>query len=104
MFIVDAIIEKKKSKEFLKEEMNRYEIEMKNAVPGTKEHDGLKDAYLELYEVVYPKRHVSDKLIDILKIIAPLATSVGLGIFAYHKNSNLETKDGDVWREARRFK
>lgn len=104
MIIIDSIKEKKEKKDFLKEEMDRYIEQMRDTVPGTKEHDMMKNSYLELYKMVYPMKHISEKIIDVLKIVAPLGTSVYLGILAYNNNSQLKSKDGDVWREARRFK
>jgi len=91
-----------KNKQFLKEELIRYEEYLQNETPGTEEYEKIKDSYLDIYKELYSKKNVWDIVIDCLKVIVPAGVSVGLGIFAYHKNQDLEDKDGDVWREARR--
>jgi len=91
-----------KNKQFLKEELVRYEGYLQNETPGTEEYEAIKDSYLSIYKELYSKKNVWDIVIDCLKVIVPAGVSVGLGIFAYHKNQDLEDKDGDVWREARR--
>ena len=91
-----------KNKKFLKEELVRYEEYLQNETPGTKEYEEIKDSYLSIYKELYSKKNVWDIVIDCLKIVVPAGVSVGLGIFAYHKNQDLESKDGDVWREARK--
>lgn len=91
-----------KNKKFLKEELVRYEEYLKNETPGTDEYEEIKDSYLSIYKELYSKKNVWDIVIDCLKIVVPAGVSVGLGIFAYHKNQDLESKDGDVWREARK--
>lgn len=91
-----------KNKKFLKEELIRYEEYLKNETPGTDEYEAIKDSYLSIYKELYSKKNVWDIVIDCLKIVVPAGVSVGLGIFAYHKNQDLESKDGDVWREARK--
>lgn len=91
-----------KNKKFLKEELVRYEEYLKNETPGTDEYEAIKDSYLSIYKELYSKKNVWDIVIDCLKIVVPAGVSVGLGIFAYHKNQDLESKDGDVWREARK--
>lgn len=91
-----------KNKKFLKEELIRYEEYLQNETPGTDEYDAIKDSYLSIYKELYSKKNVWDIVIDCLKIVVPAGVSVGLGIFAYHKNQDLESKDGDVWREARK--
>lgn len=91
-----------KNKKFLKEELIRYEEYLKNETPGTDEYEEIKDSYLSIYKELYSKKNVWDIVIDCLKIVVPAGVSVGLGIFAYHKNQDLESKDGDVWREARK--
>ena len=89
-----------KNKKFLKEELVRYEEYLQNETPGTDEYEAIKDSYLSIYKELYSKKNVWDIVIDCLKIVVPAGVSVGLGIFAYHKD--LESKDGDVWREARK--
>ena len=91
-----------KNKKFLKEELVRYEEYLQNETPGTDEYEAIKDSYLSIYKELYSKKNVWDIVIDCLKIVVPAGVSVGLGIFAYHKNKDLESKDGDVWREARK--
>ena len=91
-----------KNKKFLKEELIRYEEYLQNEAPGTDEYEAIKDSYLSIYKELYSKKNVWDIVIDCLKIVVPAGVSVGLGIFAYHKNQDLESKDGDVWREARK--
>lgn len=91
-----------KNKKFLKEELVRYEEYLQNEAPGTDEYEAIKDSYLSIYKELYSKKNVWDIVIDCLKIVVPAGVSVGLGIFAYHKNQDLESKDGDVWREARK--
>lgn len=91
-----------KNKKFLKEELIRYEEYLQNETPGTDEYEEIKDSYLSIYKELYSKKNVWDIVIDCLKIVVPAGVSVGLGIFAYHKNQDLESKDGDVWREARK--
>ena len=91
-----------KNKKFLKEELVRYEEYLQNETPGTDEYEAIKDSYLSIYKELYSKKNVWDIVIDCLKIFVPAVVSVGLGIFAYHKNQDLESKDGDVWREARK--
>ena len=91
-----------KNKKFLKEEPIRYEEYLQNETPGTDEYEAIKDSYLSIYKELYSKKNVWDIVIDCLKIVVPAGVSVGLGIFAYHKNQDLESKDGDVWREARK--
>ena len=91
-----------KNKKFLKEELIRYEEYLQNETPGTEEYEEIKDSYLSIYKELYSKKNVWDIVIDCLKIVVPAGVSVGLGIFAYHKNQDLESKDGDVWREARK--
>nr|WP_278860413.1 hypothetical protein [Catenibacterium mitsuokai] len=91
-----------KNKKFLKEELIRYEEYLQNETPGTDEYEAIKDSYLSIYKELYSKKNVWDIVIDCLKIVVPAGVSVGLGIFAYHKNQDLESKDGDVWREARK--
>lgn len=91
-----------KNKKFLKEELIRYEEYLQSETPGTDEYDAIKDSYLSIYKELYSKKNVWDIVIDCLKIVVPAGVSVGLGIFAYHKNQDLESKDGDVWREARK--
>lgn len=91
-----------KNKKFLKEELIRYEEYLQNETPGTGEYEVIKDSYLSIYKELYSKKNVWDIVIDCLKIVVPAGVSVGLGIFAYHKNQDLESKDGDVWREARK--
>lgn len=91
-----------KNKKFLKEELVRYEEYLQNETPGTDEYEAIKDSYLSIYKELYSKKNVWDIVIDCLKIVVPAGVSVGLGIFAYHKNQDLESKDGDVWREARK--
>jgi hypothetical protein len=91
-----------KNKQFLKEELIRYEEYLQNETPGTEEYEKIKDSYLDIYKELYSKKNVWDIVVDCLKVIVPAGVSVGLGIFAYHKNQDLEDKDGDVWREARR--
>lgn len=91
-----------KNKKFLKEELVRYEEYLQNETPGTDEYEEIKDSYLSIYKELYSKKNVWDIVIDCLKIVVPAGVSVGLGIFAYHKNQDLESKDGDVWREARK--
>ena len=91
-----------KNKKFLKEELIRYEEYLQNETPGTDEYEAIKDSYLSIYKELYSKKNVWDIVIDCLKIVVPAGVSVGLGIFAYHKNQDLECKDGDVWREARK--
>ena len=91
-----------KNKKFLKEELVRYEEYLQNETPGTDEYEAIKDSYLSIYKELYSKKNVWDIVIDCLKIVVPAGVSVGLGIFAYHKNQDLESKDGDVWREDRK--
>lgn len=91
-----------RNKKFLKEELIRYEEYLQNETPGTDEYEEIKDSYLSIYKELYSKKNVWDIVIDCLKIVVPAGVSVGLGIFAYHKNQDLESKDGDVWREARK--
>ena len=91
-----------RNKKFLKEELVRYEEYLQNETPGTDEYEEIKDSYLSIYKELYSKKNVWDIVIDCLKIVVPAGVSVGLGIFAYHKNQDLESKDGDVWREARK--
>lgn len=91
-----------KNKQFLKEELIRYEEYLQTETPGTEEYEKIKDSYLDIYKELYSKKNVWDIVVDCLKVIVPAGVSVGLGIFAYHKNQDLEDKDGDVWREARR--
>lgn len=91
-----------KNKKFLKEELIRYEEYLQNETPGTDKYEAIKDSYLSIYKELYSKKNVWDIVIDCLKIVVPAGVSVGLGIFAYHKNQDLESKDGDVWREARK--
>lgn len=91
-----------RNKKFLKEELVRYEEYLQNETPGTDEYEAIKDSYLSIYKELYSKKNVWDIVIDCLKIVVPAGVSVGLGIFAYHKNQDLESKDGDVWREARK--
>ena len=91
-----------KNKKFLKEELVRYEEYLQNETPGTDEYEAIKDSYLSIYKELYSKKNVWDIVLDCLKIVVPAGVSVGLGIFAYHKNQDLESKDGDVWREARK--
>ena len=91
-----------KNKQFLKEELVRYEEYLQKETPGTEEYEAIKDSYLSIYKELYSKKNVWDIVIDCLKVVVPAGVSVGLGIFAYHKNQDLEDKDGDVWREARR--
>ena len=91
-----------KNKKFLKEELVRYEEYLQSETPGTDEYEEIKDSYLSIYKELYSKKNVWDIVIDCLKIVVPAGVSVGLGIFAYHKNQDLESKDGDVWREARK--
>ena len=91
-----------RNKKFLKEELVRYEEYLQNETPGTDEYEEIKDSYLSIYKELYSKKNVWDIVIDCLKIFVPAGVSVGLGIFAYHKNQDLESKDGDVWREARK--
>ena len=91
-----------KNKQFLKEELIRYEAYLQTETPGTEEYEKIKDSYLDIYKELYSKKNVWDIVVDCLKVIVPAGVSVGLGIFAYHKNQDLEDKDGDVWREARR--
>ena len=91
-----------KNKKFLKEELIRYEEYLQSETPGTGEYEVIKDSYLSIYKELYSKKNVWDIVIDCLKIVVPAGVSVGLGIFAYHKNQDLESKDGDVWREARK--
>lgn len=91
-----------KNKQFLKEELIRYEAYLQNETPGTEEYEKIKDSYLDVYKELYSKKNVWDIVLDCLKVFVPAGVSVGLGIFAYHKNQDLESKDGDVWREARR--
>ena len=86
----------------MKEELIRYEEYLQNETPGTDEYEAIKDSYLSIYKELYSKKNVWDIVIDCLKIVVPAGVSVGLGIFAYHKNQDLESKDGDVWREARK--
>jgi len=91
-----------KNKKFLKEELIRYEEYLQSETPGTEEYEAIKQSYLEIYKELYSRKNPWDMVVDLLKIIVPAGVSVGLGIFAYHKNQDLESKDGDVWREARR--
>jgi hypothetical protein len=91
-----------KNKKFLKEELIRYEEYLQSETPGTESYEAIKQSYLEIYKELYSRKNPWDMVVDLLKIIVPAGVSVGLGIFAYHKNQDLESKDGDVWREARR--
>lgn len=93
---------KKQRKAFLEGELNRYEELLSNEIPGTEEYQAIYENYLEVLKELYPKKNWWDKVVDVGKILVPAGVSVGLGIFAYHKNENLESKDGDVWKEARR--
>lgn len=91
-----------KRKKFLVSELIRYEELMNEETPGTEEYEKLKDSYLEVLREAFPKKNLGDKLMEFLKITLPVGASIFLGVYAYHKNENLESKDGDVWREARR--
>lgn len=93
---------KKEQKTFLQSELNRYEELLTYETPGTEEYQKIYENYLEVLKELYPKKNLWDKVIDVAKILIPAGVSVGLGIFAYHKNEKLESKDGDVWKEARR--
>lgn len=90
-----------KNRKFLLNELSRYEEILEEETPGTEEYEAIKSEYLEVYKELYSKKNIWDKVIDVAKVIVPAGVSVGLGIFAYHKNQELESKDGDVWREAR---
>lgn len=90
-----------KNRKFLLNELSRYEEILEEETPGTEEYEQIKSEYLEVYKELYSKKNIWDKVIDVAKVIVPAGVSVGLGIFAYHKNQELESKDGDVWREAR---
>jgi len=90
-----------KNRKFLLNELSRYEEILEEETPGTEEYEQIKGEYLEVYKELYSKKNIWDKVIDVAKVIVPAGVSVGLGIFAYHKNQELESKDGDVWREAR---
>lgn len=92
----------KERKEFLAGELERYEEKLNDTEVGTKQYEEIKKDYMEIYKELYPRKCLWDKVIDIASIIIPAAVSVGLGIYAYHKNDELVSKDGDVWREARR--
>lgn len=92
---------KKEHKRFLEQELSRYEDLMSDLEPDSEDYPKIKKLYLETYKELYPIKNLWDKTIDILKIVVPAGVSVGLGVYAYHKNENLESKDGDVWREAR---
>lgn len=93
---------KKQRKAFLEAELVRYEEYLEATEPGSDEYQAIYENYLEILKELYPKKNIWDKIVDVGKILVPAGVSVGLGIFAYHKNENLETKDGDVWKEARR--
>lgn len=92
----------KQRKKFLEEELVRYEDYLIATDPGTEEYQQIYENYLKVLEELYPKKNLWNKILDVAKILVPAGVSVGLGIFAYHKNENLESKDGDVWKEARR--
>ena len=92
----------KQRKTFLENELIRYEEYLEATELGSEEYQAIYENYLEILKELYPKKNLWDKIIDVGKILVPAGVSVGLGVFAYHKNEQLESKDGDVWKEARR--
>lgn len=92
----------KTRKKFLETELLRYEEYLEATELGTEEYQQVYENYLKVLEELYPKKNLWNKILDVAKILVPAGVSVGLGVFAYHKNEQLESKDGDVWKEARR--
>lgn len=89
-----------KDKQFLHQELVRYQESLQNLTPGTEEYEQVYKTYSNIYSKLYSDKGVGEKVMDVLKLFVPVGASIFMGIFAYHKNLELESKDGDVWREA----
>lgn len=87
-----------KNKQFLKQELARYEELMKNEVPGTEEYEQLRKSYQEVYRELYSKKNPWEITMDVLRLFVPVGASIWTAVYAYHKNQELESKDGDAWR------